>query len=542
MRRARTAIFAPSIALVITSLAYTAQGEVREHRKGATFCATSCDPKAIDTKEKVVISTTASKLKRKKGLKVSTREENVIKFVTELCFELDPSQVEVDPEECEMRAKPWNSYHQIKNHPDVIVTPYNTEDVSKIVKLCYKYDIPIVPFGGGTSLEGQTLSPEGGCSLDLNKMREIVELNEVDLDVTVQAGIGYVELNDILKEKGVPLWFPLDPGPGASVGGMCGTRCSGSTAVRYGSMRENVLNMTAVLADKDGTVIKTGSRARKSSAGYDLTRLLVGSEGTLAIITEATLKLHPIPRYSYALRVAFPSVFEASCCARDTLSCGVTVGRCELLDELTIKDINLANPQLPGGAWEEEVTLLYELTGPSDAAVREQIEIVREIAAKNKGTKFVVATEPEEVNLIWKTRKECLWSVMSQRPDMEPMITDVCVPLSNLPKLIQESREEIDKSFLHAPVIAHAGDGNFHTLIMFHPDKENEYKEATRLAHMMADKAIALGGTCTGEHGVGVGKKEHLRKEMGEGSMKVMGQIKATLDEKKILNPTKILD
>jgi D-lactate dehydrogenase (cytochrome) len=471
----------------------------------------------------------------------SGENDSVVRFVAELCLDLDPSQVDVSPEECEARGKPWNSYHKEDNYPDVIVTPHNTEDVSKIVKLCYKYDIPIVPFGGGTSLEGQTLAPKGGCSVDFNKMKEIIELNEVDLDVTVQAGIGYIELNEILKARGVPLWFPLDPGPGASIGGMCGTRCSGSTAVRYGSMRENVLNVTAVLADKDGTTIKTGSRARKSSAGYDLTRLLIGSEGTLALITEATLKLHPIPKHSYALRIAFPSVFEASCCARDTLSSGITVGRCELLDEVCIKDINAANPNMPGGAWEEEVTLLYELTGPSDASVREQIEIVREVAAKNKGGKFAVATEPAEVAHIWKTRKECLWSSMSQRPELEPMITDVCVPLSNLPTLIQESRKELDASFLHCPVIAHAGDGNFHTFLMFHPDKPHEYAEAKRLADMMADKAIALGGTCTGEHGIGVGKKQHLRKEMGAGSMRVMEQIKGTVDSKRILNPGKIL-
>ncbi len=476
------------------------------------------------------------------GPKKNPSRDDVLMFVAELSMELEPEQVDVDVGECEARGKPWNSYHQIERIPYVIVTPYTTEETSMVVRLCYKYNIPIVPFGGGTSLEGQTLAPYGGCSLDFNRMRDIVELNEVDLDITVQAGIGYVELNDILKKKGVPLWFPLDPGPGASVGGMCATRCSGSTAVRYGSMRENVLNVTAVLADEHGTIIKTGSRARKSSAGYDLTRLLIGSEGTLAVITEATLKLHPIPKYSYALRIAFPSVFEASCTARDTLSSGLSIGRCELLDEVVIKDINAANSNLLGGPWDEEVTLLYELTGPSEQSVLEQVEIVRSFAKQNNGTKFVVAKEKEESDAIWKTRKECLWSVMSQRPGMEPMITDVCVPLSRLPTLIAETRKELDASFLHCPIIAHAGDGNFHTLIMFTPGVKSEYEEALRLAHMMADKAIALGGTCTGEHGVGVGKKAHLKKEMGPGSMTVMGRIKNSLDEKRILNPGKILD
>ena len=262
----------------------------------------------------------------------------------------------------------------------------------------------------------------------------------------------------------------------------------------------------------------------------------------MAVITEATLKLHPIPKYSYALRIAFPSVYEASCTARDTLSSGLSIGRCELLDEVTIRDINAANPNLKGGPWEEEVTLLYELTGPSERSVLEQIEIVRDFAVKNQGTKFVVAKDKEESDAVWKTRKECLWSVMSQRPDMEPMITDVCVPLSALPTLIAETRKELDASFLHCPIIAHAGDGNFHTLIMFTPSIEAEYKEALRLAHLMAEKAIALGGTCTGEHGVGVGKKTHLKKEMGHGSMKVMGEIKSSLDQRRILNPGKVLD
>jgi hypothetical protein len=245
----------------------------------------------------------------------------------ELSKFLNEDQIDSDEEECIQRGKPWNSYHKVENHPRLILLPESTEQVSKIVKLCNKYQIPLVPFGGGTSLEGHTLTLQGGVSLDFNQMKKVVELNEDDLDVRVEAGLGYVELNDILRSKG--LWFPLDPGPGASIGGMCACRCSGSTAVRYGSMRENVLNLTAVLAD--GSIIHTGSRARKSAAGYDITRLLIGSEGTLAVITEATLKLHGVPKVSHAVRIAFPGgVFAAATTAKDTLNCGVTIGRCEV--------------------------------------------------------------------------------------------------------------------------------------------------------------------------------------------------------------------
>jgi D-lactate dehydrogenase (cytochrome) len=233
------------------------------------------------------------------------------------------------------------------------------------------------------------------------------------LDVTVQAGLGYIELNEVLKPLG--LWFPLDPGPGASIGGMCATRCSGSTAVRYGSMRDNVLNLTAVMAD--GTIIRTGSRARKSSAGYDITRLLIGSEGTLAVITEATLKVYPLPVHSHAVRISFPRLEAAARCASDTLRAGLSVGRCELIDEVMVRDINAANPRLAGGAWPEQVTLLYELTGQSLSAVQEQTLALSGLATHHGATALVTASDPAEVAQVWKTRKECLWSTMSQHPD-----------------------------------------------------------------------------------------------------------------------------
>ncbi len=464
----------------------------------------------------------------------------ISRLVEDLKVFLRDDQLEQDLNERKLKGKPWNSYHRVDNFPHLIVYPDNTEEVSKIVRRCNELHIPITPFGGGTSLEGQLLSLKGGVSIDFANMKKIVELHEQDLDVTVQAGLGYIELNEYLKPKG--LWFPLDPGPGASVGGMCACRCSGSTAVRYGSMRENVLNVTAVLAD--GTVVKTGSRARKCSAGYDMTRLFIGSEGTLAIITEATLKIYGIPKASHAVRISFPvnGVIDAARTARDSLNCGVNVGRCELLDEEMVKLINLSNPNHPLGKWPEETTLLYEITGISDSAVEEQKAILINIAKKHGGSNILTFSNANETQLLWKIRKECLWSAMSQYPNKEPMITDVCVPLTQLPAQIAETKEDIKVSGLPCPIIAHAGDGNFHVLIFFDPDDSNEVRHAKNLSSKMAIRAIEMGGTCTGEHGVGVGKKEFLVKEMGTTTIDLMKKIKLSLDPCLILNPGKIID
>jgi D-lactate dehydrogenase (cytochrome) len=461
------------------------------------------------------------------------------RLLSELSSILSSDQMELDFEERKLRSKVWNSYHKTDNVPIAVLYPTSTDEVSKILGLCYTYDVPVVAFGGGTSLEGQTLTSRGGISLDFSRMKQVLSLHEQDLDVTVQAGLGYIELNEILRSKG--LWFPLDPGPGASIGGMAACRCSGSTALRYGSMRENVLNLTAVLAD--GTIIKTGSRARKSSAGYDITRLLIGSEGTLAIITEATLKIYGIPRYSYAMRISFPrGIHDAACTARDSLNCGVTVGRCELLDDEMVKIINSANINHPLGKWPEITTLLYEVTGLSEASVKEQAMIIEKIAKKNGASKIETYCNDQDTKQIWKLRKEVLWSAMSSFPDYEPMITDVCVPLSELPGLVTSSKQYISTISLPCPIVAHAGDGNFHVLIFFKPTDPLQVKQAKDFANWMALQAIKLGGTCTGEHGIGLGKKELLAIEMGNHTMNVMRKIKNSLDEKNLLNPDKIFD
>lgn len=303
-------------------------------------------------------------------------------------------------------------------------------------------------------------------------------------------------------------------------------------------MRENVLNITAVLPD--GTIVKTGSRAKKSAAGYDLTRLLIGSEGTLAVITEATIKLHRIPKCSYALKVAFSSVEDAAAAALEAINSDVTIGRCELLDDTMIKIINKANPSMK--PWKETTTLLYEITGPLPSVTYKQIHTVLETAMKHGAIHSLTVLDENEVKNLWKLRKECLWSAMAAFPDCEAMITDVCVPLSRLPEIISQTRAVIDKSKLPCPIIAHAGDGNFHVLIMFHPLIESEAKEAKKIATEMAQAAIRMGGTCTGEHGVGTGKIQLLKEEMGPGSITMMETIKNAIDPNNIMNPGKILE
>lgn len=470
-------------------------------------------------------------------------ESNFTKVIADIGSFLREDQIELDKSELENRGKPWNSYHKSLRNPDVIIYPESTEDVSLIVKTCYKWNVPIIPFGGGTSVEGQTLALFGGVSLDFSRMKAVLRLNEDDLDCVVQAGVGYLELNEQLRARG--LWFPLDPGPGASVGGMVATRCSGSTAVRYGSMRENVLNVTAVLADAQGTVIHTGSRARKSSAGYDLTRLLVGSEGSLAVVTEVCLKVHRLPSHSAALRVSFPTVGAAAAMAREALVLvGVgSIARIELLDDVMVDMVNAANPGL--AAWPLLPTLMFEVTGPSEASVTEQVQRLQDMAQSAHGGSHVIcASDPAECAALWKVRKECLWLALANHPDREAMITDVCVPLSRLPELITATRTALDASSPHlpSPIVAHAGDGNFHALILVRPDCPEDVAEAHRLADEMAERAIALGGTCTGEHGVGAGKKRLLRLEMGPGAMGLMELIKRAVDPRGILNPGKVLD
>ncbi|XP_057981937.1 D-lactate dehydrogenase [cytochrome], mitochondrial isoform X2 [Malania oleifera] len=406
------------------------------------------------------------------------------------------------------------------------------QEVSEIVKLCNKHEVPIVPYGGATSIEGHTLSPNGGVCIDMSFMKHIKSLHVEDMDVTVEPGIGWIELNEILEPYG--LFFPLDPGPGATIGGMCATRCSGSLAVRYGTMRDNVISLKVVLAN--GDIVKTSSRARKSAAGYDLTRLMIGSEGTLGVITEVTLRLQKIPQYSVVAMCNFPSIKDAADVAIATMLSGIQVSRVELLDEVQIKAINIAN----GKNLPEVPTLMFEFIG-TEAYSREQTMLVQKIAYEHNGTDFVFAEDPEAKRELWKIRKEALWACFAMAPNFEAMITDVCVPLSRLAELISRSKLLIDASPLVGTVVAHAGDGNFHTLILFDPNQEEQRQEAERLNHFMVHTALSMEGTCTGEHGVGTGKMKYLEEELGMEALRTMKRIKAALDPNNIMNPGKII-
>ncbi|XP_004303379.1 PREDICTED: D-lactate dehydrogenase [cytochrome], mitochondrial [Fragaria vesca subsp. vesca] len=438
----------------------------------------------------------------------------------------------MDYEERYNHGKPLNSFHKAVNIPDLVVFARSEEEVCKIVKLCDKHKVPIVPYGGATSIEGHTLSPHGGVCIDMSSMKNVKALHVEDMDVVVEPGIGWMELNEYLEPYG--LFFPLDPGPGATIGGMCATRCSGSLAVRYGTMRDNVISLKAVLAN--GEVVKTASRARKSAAGYDLTRLMIGSEGTLGVITEVTLRLQKIPKYSVVAMCNFPSIKDAADVAITTMLSGIQVSRVELLDEVQVRAINIAN----GKNLPETPTLMFEFIG-TEAYSREQTQIVQRIVSEHNGSDFVFAEDTDAKKELWKIRKEALWACFAMEPDFEAMISDVCVPLSCLAELISRSKQELDASELVCTVIAHAGDGNFHTVILFDPNKEEHRREAERLNHFMVHTALSMEGTCTGEHGVGTGKMKYLEEELGAEALKTMKRIKVALDPNNIMNPGKLI-
>ncbi|XBH80911.1 hypothetical protein VPH35_106570 [Triticum aestivum] len=438
----------------------------------------------------------------------------------------------VDYEERSFHGKPQSSFHKAVNVPDVVVFPKSQDEVRKIVMICNKYKVPIVPYGGATSIEGHTLAPHGGVCIDMSSMKKIKSLHLEDMDVVVEPGVGWIELNEYLKPHG--LFFPLDPGPGATIGGMCATRCSGSLAVRYGTMRDNVINLQVVLPD--GDVVKTGSRARKSAAGYDLTRLIIGSEGTLGVITEVTLRLQKLPSHSVVAMCNFQTVKDAADVAIATMHSGIQVSRVELLDEVQIRAINMAN----GKILPEVPTLMFEFIG-TEAYALEQTLLVQKIAAEHHGSDFVFVEEPNAKEELWKIRKEALWAGFAMEPDRQAMITDVCVPLSRLAECISVSKQLLDASPLTCLVIAHAGDGNFHTFILFDPSQEEERREAERLNHLMVHTALSMEGTCTGEHGVGTGKMKYLEKELGMESLRTMKRIKVALDPNNIMNPGKLI-
>ncbi len=416
--------------------------------------------------------------------------------------------------------------------PDGVVMAESTEEVAAVVRLCAEHDVPIIPYGVGSSVEGHVLATRGGISLDLSGMNQVLAIHAEDGDATVQAGVTRKQLNEALKGTG--LFFPIDPGADATLGGMAATRASGTNAVRYGTMRENVMATTTVLAD--GRIMKTGGRARKSSAGYDLTRLLVGSEGTLGIMTELTVKLYPIPEAISAAVCTFPSIEAAVQTVIQTIQLGVPVARIELLDALSLKAINLFSKTTLA----EAPTLFFEFHG-SPAGVEEQAQTVQAIADDLGGANFEWATRPEDRSRLWQARHDAYFACLQLKPGCRCFPTDVCVPISRLAECIAETQADIAQVSIPIALFGHVGDGNFHLVVLVDTDNPKEMEEAAWISRRVVERAIAMEGTCTGEHGVGLGKKKYLVAEHGEVAVDVMRAVKAALDPCGLLNPGKVL-
>jgi D-lactate dehydrogenase (cytochrome) len=433
----------------------------------------------------------------------------------------------------EIRRQHANTITWIPNQPpDAVIWVESTEEVRQVVDVARTHRVPIIPFGAGTSLEGHINAPRGGLSLDFSRMNRVLGVNDRDLDCVVEPGVSRKQLNDHLRDMG--LFFPIDPGAEeATIGGMAATRASGTTAVRYGTMRENVLNVTAVMAD--GSVVKTAQRARKSAAGYDLTRLMVGSEGTLGIITGLTVRLYGIPEKILAAVCPFQTLEGACNAVIQSIQIGLGAARMEIVDGATVKAVNNRSKL----ALDEKPTLFLEFHG-TEAGTREQVETFRQIAEAEGAIRFDWAERPEDRNRLWKARHEFYWAVKETWPGRDALATDVCVPISKLAQCLLETEEDIRSLGLIAPIAGHAGDGNFHTQPMVDRSNAREMEALDTFLDRLAKRAIALEGTCTGEHGVGQGKAKYLKAELGEG-VAVMRAIKAALDPLDILNPGKIL-
>ncbi len=416
--------------------------------------------------------------------------------------------------------------------PDAVVYAASTEDVQGVIGICAGHRVPVIPFGTGTSLEGHVNAPLGGVCIDLMGMNRVLKVHAEDLDCVIEPGVTRKQLNEYLRDQG--LFFPIDPGADASLGGMAATRASGTNAVRYGTMKDNVLALKAVLAN--GEVISTARRAKKSSAGYDLTRLFVGSEGTLGVITELTLKLAGIPEAISGGVCPFPSV-EAACNATiATIQAGIPVARIELLDELQVKASNAYSKLTLA----ETPTLFLEFHG-SNASVAEQAESFGQIAAEFGGGPFAWATKPEERTKLWQARHDAYWAVMQLRKGATGFATDVCVPISRLAECVVATQRDIAEMKLVAPIVGHVGDGNFHVSVLFDPNDKGEIERARKFHEQLVERSLSMDGTSTGEHGVGQGKRKYLKAEHGEAALGVMRAIKQALDPQNIMNPGKIL-
>ena len=420
------------------------------------------------------------------------------------------------------------SYHR-GALPDAVAFPKTNAEVAEIVKICAKYKIPIVPYGTGTGVEGAVVATKGVLCIALNEMNRILRVSQEDRDATVQAGVTRLQLNTHLADIGTQLHFPVDPGADASLGGMAATRASGTSAVRYGTMLDNVLSLTVVTAD--GTLVRTGSRARKSAAGYDLTRLFIGSEGTLGIITEITLKLTRLPEAVAAAVCAFPTVAAAVDTVIKLIDTGIGIARIELLDELQMEAVN----KYSGLAYQIAPTLFFEFHG-SAHTVAESSEIAGKIAAAHGSGDFRWATDENERKRLWQARYDSYYAALSRRPGSVGYVTDACVPITRLAECIAKTKALLETSSLIASLLGHVGDGNFHVVFALEPDNKDELAEAQQLSHQIVDIALEMDGTCTGEHGIGVGKRSALEKEHGE-AVGLMRAIKHALDPLNLMNP-----
>lgn len=416
--------------------------------------------------------------------------------------------------------------------PDAVAFVESTEEVSRVLTLCYGHEVPVVAFGAGTSLEGHVNPVRGGISLDLSRMTAILEVNDQDMDCLVEPGVTRHQLNDHLRDRG--MFFPVDPGSHCTLGGMVATRASGTNAVRYGTVRENTLGLEVVLAD--GRVITTGGRTRKAANGYDLTRLFIGSEGTLGIVTRIRLRLHGIPEAMSSAVVQFPTLEGAVESVIATMQMGIPVARIELLDD-DMMAAAISYSKLEG--YEPRTTLFLEFHG-SEAAVAEQAETVEAITAEHGGEGFRWATDPAERTKLWKARHDSYWAGVASRPGWKALTTDVCVPISRLAEALVGAKREAQELGHPTCIVGHVGDGNFHQMVLYDPNDPHGLDRAWDMDRRIVERGLALGGTCSGEHGIGLGKREFLEREHGVEALAVMRSLKATLDPKGILNPGKM--
>jgi D-lactate dehydrogenase (cytochrome) len=416
--------------------------------------------------------------------------------------------------------------------PDVVVFARTTEEVRDIVNICRRHQVPMIPYGVGTSLEGHILAVQGGVCIDLSQMNQVLAVHESDLDAVVQAGVTRKQLNEHIKHTG--LFFPVDPGADATLGGMAATRASGTNAVRYGTMRENVLSLKVVLAD--GRVIQTSRRAKKSAAGYDLTRLFVGSEGTLGIITEVTVRLYPVQEAMSAAVCAFDTVDGCTNTVIQTIQSGIPIARCDIVCEKTVGAIN----QFKKTSYRVAPTVFFEFHG-SKSSVVEQAEAVQAIAREHGGKDFIWATKPEERSQLWQARHDAYFACLQLRPGSRAVSTDVCVPISRLAECVSETMADVKSYFAPVPLLGHIGDGNFHLMLLVDPARPEETETAKAFNKRLVERALRMEGTCTGEHGVGLGKMGSMRMELGEDVVDLMRDIKRVFDPDNLMNPGKVV-